>query len=180
MVRIQTLLDVKGRFYLAVARMAAAKLNRHTGQYPIKARVEVSSSDIESNLDIMTEMYERQLELYKLNGYGEVNWSKIPGQEAQHNVNRLFDMFFGGIIHEATEWHDSIAWKAWSKRPGNKFAGVMFGPEWRRLALMEAIDLFSFVLNIFILLGARPQEIKELFLEKNSINMARREVDSGY
>lgn len=115
----------------------------------------------EQTLDGFPKMYQQAQILI-----AEIN-KKSPELITIHNQHALSNTCTA-IIHESVELQNLTNWKWW-KKP------VPFDQD---LAVEETIDLLHFVLQLFIILNIKTDQIVREFEKKHKINMERQR--SGY
>lgn len=92
----------------------------------------------------------------------------IAEQTLEQRITAIVGNVFA-LEHEAHELVDEMKWKDWTA-----------GPPYlnRDAAVKEAIDMLHFLVNIFLHLGATPEEVLTRYVRKNEVNHDRQ--DAGY
>jgi dimeric dUTPase (all-alpha-NTP-PPase superfamily) len=105
--------------------------------------------------DILTDIMRRQRELQMI----------INGHDPQYSRDKIQDIRINilAAIAELIEMLDEIPWKPWSA-----------STEFRRDAFVsEGIDVMHFLVNMFLIAGATPDEIHTKYVAKNELNRKR-------
>lgn len=109
----------------------------------------------------MEDMFELQRKFNKLIG------NKIPEVLSeiftQENIENIKNQTLA-IIDEVMEALREIKWKPW-KKTDNQFDLVSYR--------FELIDVFHFLINLFLLAGMTPELVMKYFFNKNRINIKR-------
>ena len=84
-----------------------------------------------------------------------------------HNIELIKNQILA-LVDETMEALREIPWKPW------KIKNIIDVPKFR----VELIDIFHFLINLFIFAGMDASKVWSLFLEKNRINVKRQE--NGY
>ena len=130
--------------------------------------------------DMLAAMLKRQRELYDLNGFPSIDYSRPLGRRATEVLTQSIGDFVTSLHHEACELQNWLPWKAWSKRLGNK-SDVEWWSEQHILEMrMEVIDLVCFIFNICCILGIDYKTLYELYNDKMDVNINDRHNSGKY
>ena len=111
-------------------------------------------------MDILVDLFEMQESFQKSLG------NKLPSGMmeiiSKNNIDNVKIQIFA-LVNEAMEALNEIPWKPWKKN--QKFDLEKFR--------IELIDIFHFLINLFIFSGFGPYGVKRYFIKKNKINIQR-------
>ncbi len=115
-------------------------------------------------LGVLRLIFQKQIELNKIIGYDlftiRDNTYMCEGYTKEYILAAVDELF--EVLHE-------INWKVWKKQ--RKQINIDKIRE-------ELIDVFHFLINLFILWGITPEMLEELYLKKNAENQKRQ--NEGY
>lgn len=122
----------------------------------------ISSLPLHTPADMLAEIWVTQAQLQARLGYS------MGEMTIDERCQYIKDMVLACTdeLHEALQ---EVSWKPWTH--GGKTMN-------RDAYVKELIDAFHFLMNLFLVAGATPQEIHSKYLAKNKVNHQRQ--DDGY